>query len=99
MRGFHKKKKTCNTATSPSNLLASISPLLPFTSAHLSNSPSFYTHLLLSVPSLLSLPLSLSADQYLGLNWLKGEKRLVKLRRQAVGGRPAYLSGLFMLQE
>lgn len=40
-----------------------------------------------------------SADRYLGLNWLKGEKQPVKLRRQAAGGEPAYLPDLFMLGE
>lgn len=46
-----------------------------------------------------SLCLSLTVDRYLGLNWLKGEKKPVKLRRQAVGREPAYLPDLFMLQE
>lgn len=61
------------------------------------NPPSFRFFLPISFFQFLSL--SLSADRYLGLNWLKGEKRPVKLRRQAVGGQPAYLPGLFMLQE
>ena len=46
-----------------------------------------------------SLPPSLTADRYLGLNWLKGERKPVELRRQAVGGDPAYLPDLFMLPE
>lgn len=69
----------------------------------LSLSPSHLSIPPLSVffyPSLsFNFSLSLPADRYLGLNWLKGEKRPVKLRRQAVGGQPAYLPGLFMLQE
>lgn len=74
-----------------------ILPFLPFFFSFL---PISFVQFLLfpTARPLLSVP-SPCADRYLGLNWLKGEKRPVKLRRQAVGGQPAYLPGLFMLQE
>lgn len=78
-------------------------PLSSLSPSHHSRSPPFSVFFFLPISFFqflsLSLTFSLTADRYLGLNWLKGEKKPVKLRRQAVGGQPAYLLGLFMLQE
>lgn len=92
VRGIHSKTYPLTSPPWPP-----FPPSLPHPISPIPLSLYFFPHPSLSFN--FSLPPSLTADRYLGLNWLKGERKPVELRRQAVGGDPAYLPDLFMLQE